>query len=207
MIPKLAPPLQPSAPHQKTTKMNDFFNKIYSKPYTRLGPYLVGLVLAYCVHRRKRRNAHSLNWTTLSVGWIVASGIALACQFGLYHQVLTTVEASFYNALSRVGFASGLGWVIFVCVIGQGGIVNSILSWKALIPLSRLSYCAYLVHPIVLTTYLSSMRTLIYFNHVNVIMLYLGFLIISYAVALVTSLLFESPVIRLDKLMRNKFGS
>ncbi|GBM99586.1 hypothetical protein AVEN_100991-1, partial [Araneus ventricosus] len=82
---------------------------------------------------------------TLSVGWIVASSIALACQFGLYHQVLTTVEASFYNALSRVGFASGLGWVIFVCVIGQGGIVNSILSWKALIPLSRLSYCAYLV--------------------------------------------------------------
>ncbi|GBM82281.1 Nose resistant to fluoxetine protein 6 [Araneus ventricosus] len=188
-------------------RMQDFFDKIYAKPYTRIGPYLVGIALAYCLFRRKRSNSPSLNWVTLSVGWIFASGIALACQFGLYHQDLTTVEASFYNALSRVGFASGLGWVIFVCVIGQGGVVNSILSWKALIPLSRLSYCAYLIHLIVVTTYLSSVRTLINFSHINVIMLYLGFLVISYAVALVTSLLFESPVIRLERLIRNKLAS
>lgn len=47
--------------------MNDFFNKIYSKPYTRMGPYLVGLVLAYYVHRRKRSNAHSLNWVSINI--------------------------------------------------------------------------------------------------------------------------------------------
>ncbi|GBL57091.1 hypothetical protein AVEN_109403-1, partial [Araneus ventricosus] len=104
---------------------------------------------------------------TLSVGWIVASGILLACKFFLYHQDLTNVEASFYNALSRVAFALGLGWVIFVCIIGQGGVVNSILSWKALIPLSRITYCAYLVHPIVLKIYFNSMRALINYNAFN----------------------------------------
>lgn len=30
------------------------------------------------------------------------------------------------------------------------GLVNTILSWKAFIPLSRLTYAVYLVHPLVL---------------------------------------------------------
>ncbi|GBN83219.1 Nose resistant to fluoxetine protein 6, partial [Araneus ventricosus] len=143
---------------------------------------------------------------TLSVGWIVASGILLACKFFPYHQDLTNVEASFYNALSRVAFALGLGWVIFVCVIGQGGVVNSILSWKALIPLSRITYCAYLVNPIVLKTYFNSLRALINYNAFNQVVLYVAFLVISFAIALVTTLLFELPVLRLEKLFRNKLA-
>ncbi|XP_055947830.1 nose resistant to fluoxetine protein 6-like [Argiope bruennichi] len=188
-------------------RMNAFYDIVYSKPYTRIGSYLVGLFLPYYIYRRKCSNSPRLNWVTLTVGWLIASGITLTCQFGLYHRAVTTVGASFYNALSRIGFSMGLGWVIFVCVIGQGGVVNRILSWKALIPLSRLTYCAYLLHPIVATTYSSSVRTFINFNHVNTIMLFLGYLIISYAVSMVTSLLFESPLIRLEKLIRNKSAS
>ncbi|XP_055947793.1 nose resistant to fluoxetine protein 6-like [Argiope bruennichi] len=188
-------------------RMMDFFNKVYIKPYTRVGAYLVGLLVAYIVCKRKQNNSPKLNTITLWVGWTLASGVALACQFGLYHHKLSLVATSFYNALSRIGFSLGLGWVIFVCVIGQGDAVNSILSWKALIPLSRLTYCAYLVHPVVQTIYFGSIRQLIEFNHINVIMLYFGTLFISYAAALVTSLLFESPVIRLERLLRNKFSS
>ena len=41
--------------------------------------------------------------------------------------------------------------IIFtLCIVG---IVNRILSWKALVPLSRLTYMAYLVHPIVMESY------------------------------------------------------
>ncbi|XP_055947829.1 nose resistant to fluoxetine protein 6-like [Argiope bruennichi] len=188
-------------------KINSFFDKIYYKPYTRIGPYLVGLFLAYYICKRKWNKSPSLNWVTLAVGWIVASGITLTCQFGLYHSDLTTLETAFYNALSRTGFALGLGWVIFVCVIGQGGVVNSILSWKALIPLSRLTYCAYLVHPIVIVTYFSSVRTLSNFSHINAVLLYIGMLVMSYGAAMVTTLLFESPVIRLERLIRNKLAS
>ncbi|GBN49968.1 Nose resistant to fluoxetine protein 6 [Araneus ventricosus] len=185
----------------------DFFNKIYTKSYARIEAYLVGILLAYIIYRRKQNNSGKLNTITLWIGWILASGVALTCQFGLYHQKLSLVAASFYNALSRLGFSLGLGWVIFVCVIGQGDAVNSILSWKPLIPLSRLTYCAYLVHPVVMTAYFGSIRALIEFNHINVIMLYLGILFISYAAALMTSLLFESPVIRLERLLRNKLSS
>ncbi|GIY37583.1 nose resistant to fluoxetine protein 6 [Caerostris extrusa] len=69
---------------------------------------------------------------TLLLGWIVASGITLACVFGLYDRQQTLIEACFYNSLSRTCFACGVAWVIFVCVSGQGGVVNSILSWESL---------------------------------------------------------------------------
>ena len=39
------------------------------------------------------------------------------------------------------------------------GLVDKILSAHFWIPLSRLTYCAYLVHPIVLLTYLGSLET------------------------------------------------
>lgn len=33
------------------------------------------------------------------------------------------------------------------------GAVNDILSWRAWIPLSRITFCAYLIHPILLQIY------------------------------------------------------
>ncbi|CAL1261955.1 unnamed protein product [Larinioides sclopetarius] len=147
--------------------MANYIDILYVKPYTRIGPYLVGLLLASYVCRRTRNNSPSLNWLTLLVGWIVASFILLTCKFGFHDQDFTNVEASFYNALIRVAFASGLGWVIFVCVVGQGGVVNSILSWKAMIPLSRITYCSYLVHRIILMIYLNSSRELIIYTDSN----------------------------------------
>ncbi|GBN40924.1 Nose resistant to fluoxetine protein 6 [Araneus ventricosus] len=185
----------------------EYFTKFYIKPYTRLDPYLIGIALAYLLFRRKQSNAGKLNLMTLSGGWAIASGVTFTCLFGLYHQNPSTVASSFYNALNRTGFACGLAWVIFVCINDQGGVVNSILSWKLFIPLSRLTFCAYLLHPIIEIVYFSTVRRLIEFSHTILIIHYLGFLILSYAAAFVTSMLFESPVIRLERLIRNKFSS
>ncbi|GFU10858.1 nose resistant to fluoxetine protein 6 [Trichonephila clavipes] len=99
----------------------DFFDKLYVKPYTRISPYLVGIIVAYYLFRRKQSNARKLNLITLTIGWIAASSMTLACIFGLYHHKQTIIEASFYNALNRTCFACGLAWVMFVCIIGQGG--------------------------------------------------------------------------------------
>ena len=49
------------------------------------------------------------------------------------------------------------------------GFVNSLLSWKGFIPLSRLSYCAYLVHPAVIYYSLLSQRQPIYMTDANMV--------------------------------------
>ena len=46
------------------------------------------------------------------------------------------------------------------------GYVNTVLSWPGIIPLSRLTYTAYLVHPIVLSYYNYSLQQSIVFNNI-----------------------------------------
>jgi len=56
--------------------------------------------------------------------------------------------------------------IIFFCF---QGLVNKILSAHFWIPLSRLTYCAYLVHPIALITLLGSFETVRAYSDVHVV--------------------------------------
>lgn len=49
------------------------------------------------------------------------------------------------------------------------GYVNTLMSWKAMIPLSRLTYCGYLVHPILMEAYFFSRRTPMYFTDFSMV--------------------------------------
>ncbi|GIY37579.1 nose resistant to fluoxetine protein 6 [Caerostris extrusa] len=122
------------------TLWNDHMNKVYVKPYTRIGPYLVGLALGYYLHKRKQNKSGKLKLEWLLAGWLVALGLICACIFSLYHQDLSLLFACFFNALNRTVFAIGLAWILFVCIIGQGGFVDRLLSWKFWFPLSRLTF-------------------------------------------------------------------
>lgn len=51
-----------------------------------------------------------------------------------------------YATTHRIAWALGLAWIVFSCATGRGGVVNSLLSWDALVPLGRMSYSIYLVH-------------------------------------------------------------
>ena len=51
------------------------------------------------------------------------------------------------------------------------GLVDTILSWKAFIPLSRLTYSAYLVHPIVIYVYYGSLERPFHYSDISVVSL------------------------------------
>lgn len=48
------------------------------------------------------------------------------------------------------GWGVALAWVAIACCTGYGGLINSGLSYRGLLPLSRLTYCAYLIHPTIM---------------------------------------------------------
>lgn len=62
-------------------------------------------------------------------------------------------EYALFFSLTKLAWAVAVAWVIFACHHGYGGIVNSILSRKAYLPITRLSFCAYLVHPAMMVIY------------------------------------------------------
>ena len=97
-----------------------------------------------------------------------------------------------YNALFRIAWACGVAWVILACAAGSGGQycsripcflcswglkgsifrigpVDAILSWKAFIPLGRLTYSVYLTHFYVITWFLWRIKTPIYYDNESLV--------------------------------------
>ena len=127
--------------------------------------------------------------------------------------------AALYSATSRTIWALSLSWITFACVTGNGGFINSLLSAKIWIPFSRLTHCAYLVHPIVMAVFYGSrthafdfstyliVRHLILISSNLLLILYIfqiyftiSHIVVTYVIAFIVSLLIESPFIAISKL-------
>ncbi|KAK7495729.1 hypothetical protein BaRGS_00012949 [Batillaria attramentaria] len=186
----------------------DWAYNFYMKPYTRMGAYIVGMLAGYFLYNTdcKLRINKVLNLCI----WAVATAAALAVLYGLFHtsegHPMPVAEAALYNAVHRQVWSLCVAWVIVACVTGNGGFVNTILSWPALVPLSRLTYCIYLLHFIVIETYMNNGQSLFYMNDVNIVMLFLAVLVVSYMAAFVTSLAFEAPMMGLEKILFHNKG-
>lgn len=181
-------------------RMWDSFDLIYDKPYCRIAPYLIGVILGYILHRTADRK-NFLKWWQQLIGWLIAAACSVSVVFGLYHVEMSRTEALFYNAFCRSAYSVGLAWLIYVCETGHGGFLTKLLSWKLWIPLSRLTYCAYLVHPMLIHGYYQSYQKAFHFTELVAVTNFMGFLLMSYGLAFAFSLVFESPFMNLEKLI------
>ncbi|GFO43629.1 nose resistant to fluoxetine protein 6-like [Plakobranchus ocellatus] len=180
---------------------------LYIAPYCRMGPYLMGMLCGFILYRINRRRIR-IHWALVCAGWGAALATGLAVVYGLISYSrgaeMNLHVASIYNALSRTVWGMSVAWVIFSCVTGHGGVINTFLSWSVWVPLARLTYVVYLIHIIVLVVWGSTTRAPFYITDMTVILVYLATLIATYGLAFVISLLFESPVMTLEKLLLKK---
>ena len=101
-----------------------YFDKYYTKPWTRIGPYLIGMLFGYLLVQFKDTKIKLRKEVVLGA-WAAATATALAVLYGLYdvnngHPISPTA-AAIYNTLHRNGWALAVCWVIFACVQGYGG--------------------------------------------------------------------------------------
>ncbi|KAK7497005.1 hypothetical protein BaRGS_00011741 [Batillaria attramentaria] len=182
------------------------FDEYYIKPYCRMGPYIVGLVAGYILYRYGTKIR--MHKAVVVIGWLAATGVAVASLFGLYdaskitdRMPLEVWEAALWNALARTAWGVSVVWVIIACCCGYGGFVNTILSWGALVPLSRLTYCIYLIHMSAQNVLVRSFQTPFFMNSINVVMFQFGLLVMCYLVGAIVSLTFEAPMMGLEKIL------
>ncbi|KAL5011855.1 hypothetical protein ScPMuIL_010406 [Solemya velum] len=187
----------------ETQDMASYFIDYYIKPYCRMGPYLMGMITGYFLYKTECKV--KMNKAVVVFGWLVSTFCALAVLYGLYDAMnghpLTENVSALFNAVHRTVWGGCVCWVIFACSTGYGGPVNTILSWNALLPLTRLTYTMYLIHPIVISWWALRQRQTFYHTTENMIYLFFGTLIICYAAAFVVSLAFESPFMALEKVI------
>jgi peptidoglycan/LPS O-acetylase OafA/YrhL len=127
------------------------FDKIYDKPWTRLGPYLVGMSVGWILFKSNCK----IKFTRIQLvtGWSLSIGTFLYLLYGLFNVELSQTAAAAYSSLSHSAWAIALAWLVIGCSTGNGGYLNKVLSSTWLYPFSRVTYCAYLVHPIIIRIY------------------------------------------------------
>lgn len=138
--------------------------------------------------------------TTAVLGWFLSLATLFCLVYGLH---LTTLEAwgsALYVSVGHTAWGAALAWIVIACCTGYGGCVNSALSFRMLQPLSRLTYCAYLVHPVVMVLTSFQMDGPMHIHNALTLILYFGNVVASFLLSFCISLTLEAPIVRLLKI-------
>ena len=184
---------------------------IYEKPWARIPPYIVGLALGYVLYRRLLLPFSRVVNTSLYLAiWAAAAVLLASPLYGLYSEfhghTESLTEGVIYTTFSRCSWGLGLALMVFACHNGYGGVINTFLSMKIWTPLSRMTFNAYLVHPIVLTVIYGQMQKSIHVTDLTMATLAVAFVVISYAVAGVVCIVVEFPLSSVEMLLFKMLG-
>ncbi|XP_059484131.1 uncharacterized protein LOC132201727 [Neocloeon triangulifer] len=184
----------------------DFGKLVYSNTPMRAVTYLCGMLLGHLLS--KNRKVIIPLWAVL-LGWLSSTAICLSIMMtvSITYQdgfVYDPLQAAFYAGFHRLGWSLGLGWVIWCCVNGYAGPVDKILSWKYFVPLSKLSYCAYLVHMDVINAHMVQTRVPKYISHYEMMYLFFGELVMSTPFTLILYLVVEAPSLNILRTILGK---
>lgn len=168
------------------------------------------MVLGYLLHKAKdwRLPTKFGKYVFNVTGWCLAIILAVSTLYGKYQterkddpQPFSRIQSISYGTFARFAWSLAIAWVIFACQRGLGGLVNRILSARFWILLSRLNYCAYLVHFVVLLNLLASNEFVWTYSDVHMAYRFVGVMSISYGVAFILSVCVEVPARQLEKLI------
>ena len=192
------------------TNATTYNNLQYIKPWHRVAPYIVGLVLGYILYRLRLPTKRFLCYFIFPILMILSGIFLVSTLYGLYPQwhghVPSKAENVIYIMFSRFTWSLGLALLVFACHYGYGGPINWLLSMKFWIPLSRVSYNAYLIHPLILTVIFGSERKPIYYKDYNLAVYAIGIIILSFAAAAVVSVFVEFPIGNLEQVLFKLVG-
>ncbi|XP_076451827.1 uncharacterized protein LOC143287601 [Babylonia areolata] len=180
-----------------------YWKEVYIAPWCRVAAYTVGMLLGFVLFRVKRT---TLRMPTAVVGWLLTWAVGLFLCYIPYTKnkaggtEWTVWEYSAYEAFGRPAWAMCVAWIIFACHNNRGGFINSILSWEGFLPVSRLTYAAYLVHPVIMMLHVFSKKALIFIDDYDLAYLYMGHTLTAYLTAFVFSLVAEAPALALERL-------
>ncbi|XP_048260581.1 nose resistant to fluoxetine protein 6-like isoform X1 [Bombus terrestris] len=174
---------------------------LYIRPWCRIPPYLIGM--ATCHLLTKWNYKLHLSKKSLIVGWSLAILCNCSILLGVTKKNISLGLSVLYLALSRTGWALGIAWLVVACTTNHGGIVNKILSLDIFVPLSKLTYGAYLVNCIITLSLHSLDNYSLFMHHTIFSYTAITMIICSFTAAIVLSATVEMPFISLVRLYNN----
>lgn len=181
-----------------------FIHTLYYKPWPHLSSYLIGLITGYLIVIKDRLYLNKLSRCSI---WILFSLVGLTLLNSIYPwNVGIPVEpllAGLHSATFRTLWATCCAWLIFALVTKPQNPLAKFLSWQGFQITSRLTYCAYLVHPLIIYYHFGTLRERLDSSIYGQFHRYTATLLITYLFALILSLIVESPSIQLQHFLSN----
>jgi len=188
------------------------FGEFYIKPWNRVQPYIVGLVVGFFLYKLRDKPRLPINWLINLCCWMVAALVAAACIYGIVdyspvgEKAAKHFEYVLYLGFNRLAWSLAISWVIVACIKEKGGPVNEFLSWGGFVPGARISYCMYLAHWTIVSWYNSVQKNNMTYSTEVYIYYCLANIFMTAGVALVLVVCFEMPILHAEKLLFGILG-
>lgn len=144
--------------------------------HTRFIPYLVGIVASYVYYKKKLHIKLSDKQVALGSGFVFIMAhvpILSAILFYTPGYEYDRTQASIYAAFHRIPWCAAIACLILLGATKNAGFIQPILSWKAFVPLSRLTYCVFLSHGAIQLYSTASLRTPDYNSKFKIVSLFI----------------------------------
>ena len=180
--------------------------EMYYAPWGRYQAYLIGIFLGYVLHHLRGKSV-KIPWFVNIISWIISFLAAFTVVYGIHNSrqthKISLLNATLYNTFQRIMWNGAMSWVIFSCSKGHGGIIGEFLSWSGFAPLSRLTFCAYLIHINIVIMFGSSVLSSFPndFEYFSTTWYFLAILFISLVLASMLTLIFEIPFTKAEKIL------
>ncbi|XP_034948284.1 nose resistant to fluoxetine protein 6-like [Chelonus insularis] len=182
--------------------LDDFWFKAdihYFPPWTRIAPYIIGIIAGYFYQRTKDKLNISkrTSWLLWIISCICLSTVLVSSSSGIKSITLTAI----YLALSKTIWAIGIGWLLIACQTNNARLTNEILSSKILKPLGNMTYCAYLLNPVIINVVHLISETP---NHIDIPSLMIstiGFAVMTYFFAYLLTVTVEMPYVSVHRII------
>ncbi|CAH0560082.1 unnamed protein product [Brassicogethes aeneus] len=178
----------------------DYHQYIYQPTHIRIAAWLIGLAFGYLIFYYK---SFKLSKKLQVLSWSICIGTVAFIQ---YIHIFFTYEydpyiSALFNAFTRPMWAFAISSMVYLCISGNGGVINEFLSCHFFKIISRLTYSMYLTHLGVLAYMIAPRRHSEHFSTFKCWHDFFGDMVLILSVSLVMCLTFEYPMIRIGGLM------
>nr|CAH8822034.1 unnamed protein product [Trichobilharzia regenti] len=185
--------------------------EIYIRPYARCGTYTIGLLTGWLLYDYPRLRIRKVLKHQILIGACSLLLIACLCilpifgSYGVLSGLLPDMPrrtAAFYLASERVSFGLGLAILVYLCAIGWANPIYKCFAWSAFRVPARLTYCAYLIHPVIVTIFIDGTQSPFIIDQLKTVQLTASITVFSYFFAYIISMMVEYPSVAIENYLR-----
>ncbi|KAJ8936791.1 hypothetical protein NQ318_021933, partial [Aromia moschata] len=179
------------------------FLTVYIPGHMRVSSYFVGILAGYIKYKMDI-NDYKISKRWVYGGWALTFPlmfVALHVAFVFYVLRLPAWCSALYASLHHVLWSACIAWIIIAISSGYGPWARPILSWKPVVVLSRLTYTVYLCHGTIQLYSSGTIRNPVYASTFDLMHKLAADLILGFLLAFILTMLFESPIIGLEKIL------